>query len=204
MAANRQRGERAGLTREHVLDTALSLVDRKGLSALTMRALGAELGVEAMTLYHYVPNKNALIDGIVERLFTAVHPAEPGGDWQGHLRRYAHDLRAVLLRHPYLLPAVNRPVVTPAALDAAEAGLRMLTDAGFELGEALDALNALTLFVLGHTAAEVAIGPEGPTPVDAERHPLLVEAVETLAGIDDANRFTFAVDAMIAGFDVIR
>ncbi|WP_426508474.1 TetR/AcrR family transcriptional regulator C-terminal domain-containing protein [Dactylosporangium sp. McL0621] len=204
MAAKRQRGERAGLTREQVLDSALALVDRVGLNGLTMRALGAELGVEAMTLYHYVPNKDALIDGMVERLFTAVHPAGPGGDWQAHLRGYAHGLRAALLRHPGVLPAVNRPAVTPAALDAAEAGLRTLTEAGFTIGDALDALNALTVFVLGHTAAEVAIGPDGPLPVDAGRHPLLVEAVESGAGLDDAARFTFAVDALLAGFDAVR
>ncbi|MER7279840.1 TetR/AcrR family transcriptional regulator C-terminal domain-containing protein [Dactylosporangium sp. NPDC000244] len=204
MAAKRQRGERAGLTREQVLDAALALVDRVGLNGLTMRALGAELGVEAMTLYHYVPNKEALIDGMVERLFTAAYPAGAGDDWQAHLRGYAHDLRAALLRHPGVLPAVNRPAVTPAALDAAEAGLRTLTGAGFSGGDALDALNALTLFVLGHTAAEVAIGPDGPLPVDTERHPLLVEAVESGAGIDDAARFTFAVDALLAGFDALR
>jgi AcrR family transcriptional regulator len=204
VAPKRQRGERAGLTREQVLDAALGLVDRAGLSGLTMRALGAELGVEAMTLYHYVPNKEALLDGMVERLFATAVPAGPGDDWREHLRRYAFDLRAALLRHPGILSVVVRPAVTPATLDAAEAGLRMLTGAGFPLGEALDALNALTLFVVGHAAAEVAIGPDGPLPVDAARHPLLVEAVESGAGADDAARFSFAVQALLAGFAAAR
>jgi AcrR family transcriptional regulator len=201
VAAKRQRGERAGLTREQVLDAALALVDRAGLGGLTMRALGAELGVEAMTLYHYVPNKEALVDGLVERVFTAAAPASPAADWREHLRRYAHDLRVTLMRHPAVLPVVVRPAATPAALDAAEAGLRVLTGAGFALGTALDVLNTLTLFVLGHAAAEVAIGAAAAPPMDEERHPLLVEAARSEAGTDDFARFTFAVEALLAGFD---
>ncbi|WP_432981106.1 TetR/AcrR family transcriptional regulator C-terminal domain-containing protein [Dactylosporangium sp. CA-233914] len=199
----RKRGERAGLTREQVLDAALALVDRAGLPALTMRALGAELGVEAMTVYHYVPSKEALIDGMVERLFTAAHPAEPGPDWREHLRRYAHDLRAALLRHPGILPAAVRPATTPATLDAVEAGLRALTGGGFALGTALDILNTLTLFVLGHTAAEVGIGPEPPAglaELDEARYPLLLQSLRSGAGTDDAARFTFAVEVLLAGF----
>ncbi|GAA2328709.1 TetR/AcrR family transcriptional regulator C-terminal domain-containing protein [Dactylosporangium salmoneum] len=208
MPPKRQRGERAGLTREQVLDTALALVDESGLPALTMRALGARLGVEAMTLYHYVPNKDALIDGMVERLFTsAAREGRPGEDWRTHLCDYAHDLRAALLRHPGILPAVVRPAVTPATLDGVEAGLRVLTAAGFPLARAVDALNALTLFVLGHTAAEVAITPgeaDAGSPawlatLDESRYPLLLRAARTGAGTDDAARFSYAVDALLAG-----
>ncbi|GAA4257065.1 TetR/AcrR family transcriptional regulator C-terminal domain-containing protein [Dactylosporangium darangshiense] len=204
----RQRGERAGLTREQVLDAALDLVDEAGLPSLTMRALGARLGVEAMTLYHYVPNKDALIDGMVERVFTAASPpASPRGDWRTYLRTYAHDLRRVLLLHPGVLPAVVRPAVTPATLDSVETGLRMLRWAGFPLGMAVDALNSLTLFVLGHTGAEVGISsasgagsPDWLAGLDESRYPLLLESVRTAAGTDDAARFTFAVESLLAGF----
>jgi AcrR family transcriptional regulator len=204
VAPKRQRGERAGLTRAQVLDAALDLVDESGLAALTMRALGARLGVEAMTLYHYVPNKDALIDGMVERVFTAAAPpVSPGSDWRSHLRRYAHDLRAVLLRHPGVLPAIVRPAVTPATLDSVEAGLATLRSGGFALGMAVDALNSLTLFVLGHAAAEVAIGTSaegGPPDLDARRYPLLSESIGSGAGADDASRFAFAVESLLAGF----
>ena len=208
MPTKRQRGERAGLTREQVLDAALDLVDESGLPGLTMRALGARLGVEAMTLYHYVPNKDALVDGMVERVFTAAAPpSAPGADWRAHLRRYAHDLRAMLLRHPGVLPAIVRPAVTPATLDAVESGLRTLRSGGFPLGMAVDALNSLTLFVLGHAAAEVGIGTStGPgsadwlASLDAQRYPLLLESVRSGAGTSDASRFTFAVDSLLAGF----
>ncbi|GAA3294624.1 TetR/AcrR family transcriptional regulator C-terminal domain-containing protein [Dactylosporangium vinaceum] len=204
MAAKRQRGERAGITRAQVLDKALELVDRVGLGGLTMRALGAELGVEAMTLYHYVPNKDALIDGLVERVFTAATPAAAGDDWREHLRAYAHELRMLLLEHPGVLPVIVRPAATPATLDAVETGLQVLTGAGFRLGTALDAINTLTLFVISHTAAEVAIGETAPPTLDAERHPLLLAAATTNAGGDDFTRFAFAVEALLTGFDEAR
>ncbi|MFH8345328.1 TetR/AcrR family transcriptional regulator C-terminal domain-containing protein [Streptomyces sp. NPDC018045] len=209
----RARGERAGLTRERVLDAALALVDRDGLAALSMRRLGAELGVEAMTLYHYVPNKNALLDGLVERVFERAAPlAAGGGRWRPALEEYAASLRRILLRHPGVLPlAMSRPAVTPQTLDAVEGGLRMLRDAGFPLGRALDVLNALTVFVVGHTAVEAATarvneeGAPGSTAylaqLDADRFPLLAQAGRDGHGADDAARFHYAVRAMLAGFD---
>jgi len=75
----RTRADRAGLSREQVLDAALDLVDRDGVGALSMRRLGAELGVEAMTLYHYLPNKDALLDGIVERVMAQAETTLTGG-----------------------------------------------------------------------------------------------------------------------------
>ena len=71
----RTRADRAGLSRGQVLDAALDLVDRDGVAALSMRRLGAELGVEAMTVYHYLPNKDALLDGIVERVMAQAETA---------------------------------------------------------------------------------------------------------------------------------
>ncbi|MFI5915532.1 TetR/AcrR family transcriptional regulator C-terminal domain-containing protein [Dactylosporangium sp. NPDC051541] len=192
------------MTRAQVLDAALELVDRVGLSGLTMRALGAALDVEAMTLYHYVPNKDALVDGLVEHVFTAATPAAPGDDWREHLRTYAHELRTLLLEHPGVLPAIVRPAATPATLDAVETGLRVLTDAGFRLGTALDVINALTLFVISHTAAEVAIGEAAAPALDAERHPLLLAAATSGDGGDDFTRFAFAVEALLTGFDAAR
>ncbi|MEU1782988.1 TetR/AcrR family transcriptional regulator C-terminal domain-containing protein [Streptomyces abikoensis] len=229
MTTKRTRGERAGLTREIVLDAALGLIDREGRAALTMRRLGAELGVEAMTLYHHVPNKDALLDGLVERVFAEALPLPAAGDsdsdsddgeatdWRAFLRAYAGSLRTALLRHPGVLPLVTgRPAVTPATLDAVERGLRTLTSAGFALGPAVDTLNALSLFVVGHTAAEAdahhahpartapSVAAPGTTAwlaeLDCERYPLVVEAAGTGAGTDDAERFGFAVDAMLTGF----
>ncbi|MEU1308804.1 TetR/AcrR family transcriptional regulator C-terminal domain-containing protein [Streptomyces cinnamoneus] len=213
--STRSRGERAGLTREQILEAALALADRAGLKALTMRRLGAELGVEAMTLYHYVPSKDALLDGLVERVFArALPPADADGDgapdWRAMLRAYADALRGTLLRHPGVLPlAAARPAVTPATLDAVERGLGALTAAGFPLGAAVDALNSLSVFVVAHTAAEAAAGEGDATApggadwlagLDAARYPLLTEAARTGAGVDDAARFRAGTTALITGF----
>ncbi|WP_327068187.1 TetR/AcrR family transcriptional regulator C-terminal domain-containing protein [Kitasatospora sp. NBC_01302] len=215
----RTRGERAGLSRTLVLDAALALVDREGVGALTMRRLGAELDVEAMTLYHYVPSKDALLDGLVERVFAQALPSPDAAagstDWRALLRTYALSLREALLRHPGVLPlAASRPAVTPATLDAVERGLTALTAAGFPLGAAVHALNTLSLFVLGHTAAEAAQPARAGSPdsagtpawlaaLDPARHPLLTESARTGAGVDDAERFDFAVDALVDGFGAV-
>ncbi|MER6893289.1 TetR family transcriptional regulator, partial [Amycolatopsis sp. NPDC000740] len=76
--SDRRARPRAGLTRERVVDAALAFVDEHGIAALSMRKLGAELGVEAMTLYHYVPNKEALLDALIDRLVSALAGIAPG------------------------------------------------------------------------------------------------------------------------------
>src|SRR5580692_8959317 len=112
-----------------------------------MRKLGAALGVEAMTLYHYVPNKAALLDGLVEWVLQHSAPASPLAgslSWDRMLRRYAQALRTTLLGHPGVLPLFfTRPAVTPQTLQAVENGLRALTDVGFALPRALDMINTL-------------------------------------------------------------
>lgn len=113
---SRGQGERAGLSRDLVLGAAVVLVDSEGLEGLSMRKLGAALGVEAMTLYHYLPNKASLLDGLVEWVIehTATGPAADGLPWDEALRRYAETLRTILLGHPGVLPLFfTRPVVTP-------------------------------------------------------------------------------------------
>ncbi|MFE7615848.1 TetR/AcrR family transcriptional regulator C-terminal domain-containing protein [Streptomyces sp. NPDC057496] len=100
----------------------------------------------------------------------------------------------------------RRPAATPAALAAVEHGLSVLTGAGFPLGRALDAINSVTLFALGHTSAEVGTADTTASAdwiagQDPERYPLLTEAARTCAGTDDADRFAHAVDAMVTGFE---
>ncbi|MGH9279756.1 MAG: TetR/AcrR family transcriptional regulator, partial [Acidimicrobiales bacterium] len=87
------------LDRASILEAALALVDREGMAALNMRALAQELGVGTMSLYHYVPSKDALLDGIVEALMAEIDiPSEKEGDWDVRASRMARSLRAVALR----------------------------------------------------------------------------------------------------------
>ena len=206
----RTRADRAGLSRVQVLDKALDLVDRDGVAALSMRRLGAELGVEAMTLYHYLPNKDALLDGIVERVMAQAETTLTSGPWDRALTDYARSLRATLLRHPgAALLVATRPAVTPETLRAAERGLALLVGAGFPVGRALDTLNALTLFVVAHAASEVttaavndaaaAGSQEYVAALDEREFPLLAQAARLSTGTDDGARFEFAVAAFLRG-----
>jgi AcrR family transcriptional regulator len=206
----RTRADRAGLSREQVLDAALDLIDRDGVGALSMRRLGVELGVEAMTLYHYLPNKDALLDGVVERVMAQTETTPMGGPWERALTDYARSLRAALLRHPgAALIVATRPAVTPETLRAAERGLALLRGAGFPLDRALNALNALTLFTVAHAASEVsaaavnsanAAGSQDyPARLDEDEFPLLSEAARSSKGTSDSARFEFAIAAFIRG-----
>jgi AcrR family transcriptional regulator len=210
---SRSQGERAGLSRDLVLDAAVALVDSDGLDRLSMRKLGAALDVEAMTLYHYLPNKAALLDGLVEWVLehAASAPATDGLPWDETLRRYAGTLRTTLLGHPGVLPLFfTRPAVTPQSLRAVERGLRVLSDAGFALSRALDMINALSIFVVGHAMAEVGTaelsrrgGPGSAAALaqlDVSDLPLVTEAARLSEGVDDEARFQFALDALLHGF----
>jgi AcrR family transcriptional regulator len=209
----RTQGERAGLSRELVLAAAVGLVDRDGLDGLSMRKLGAALGVEAMTLYHYLPNKAALLDGLVE--WVVEHSAtDPGADdltWDQMLRRFAETLRATLLAHPGVLSLFfTRPAVTPRTLEAVEHGLSVLTDAGFAVDQALEMINTLNIFVVGHAMAEVGTadidrrGDPGSaaalTRSDLSNLPLVAEAARRATSADDHARFRFGLDALLIGF----
>ncbi|GIF50698.1 TetR family transcriptional regulator [Asanoa ferruginea] len=212
--AERRAGTKAGLSREQVLDAALDYLDRHGLPALSMRKLGAALGVEAMTLYHYVPNKDALLDGLVDRVmelaFTGLD--EPGaGPWVPWVRQFAHSLRAALLAHPGVLPlAATRPVNSPDALRMSERWLAGMRDAGVPLGRAMDIINVIATFTIGHTLAEAGQTPghEGTEPnlddradeLDPAEFPNLTEILTTRAGLDFDHRFTEAVDILLAGY----
>jgi AcrR family transcriptional regulator len=163
---------RSPLDLDGIARAALALVDEGGLAALSMRKLGARLGVEAMTLYHYVKRKDDLLDLLVERavLPGAEGTEDAGLDWRERLAGYARRLRAALLAHPGLLPLLmSRPARSKAALAQFALALSSLAEAGFDVAEAYCLLNGLTLMVLGLVAGEVNPPlPEGPPADQAE------------------------------------
>ncbi|GCD97558.1 TetR/AcrR family transcriptional regulator C-terminal domain-containing protein [Embleya hyalina] len=194
------------LSRARVLDAALALADRDGIAKLSMRRLGAELGVEAMTLYYYVPNKDAVLDGLVERIVASVapRPSGPRAVWMGE---FAHAFRAELLRHPAVVPLVaTRPVATPEALAAVERAAAALVAEGLAPLRAFQLLNAVTTFVIGHTLAE--LDPEGARsrhepPVATAELPCLAQALAAGLGTraDHDERFEAAIKALLAGIE---
>jgi AcrR family transcriptional regulator len=227
VARQRTSRPRSGLTREKILDAAVAFVDEHGPDALSTRRLGAALGVEGMTLYYYVPNKAALLDGMVERLLldagTALDPAAADRPWPETVRAVAGGLRAALLRHPGMLTVIaTRPVASPTALGILEYGLAALRAQQVPLDLALDVLNAAVTFTIGHTLAEAGRTPGADTDeadassgtdaapgtdaaaaagtVDHTRFPHLAEAYATGAGLDAERRFTRTLGMIIAGY----
>ncbi|MFF5207913.1 TetR/AcrR family transcriptional regulator C-terminal domain-containing protein [Streptosporangium sp. NPDC000396] len=197
------------MSRERVLDAALELVDQVGVGGLSMRKLGAALGVEAMTLYYYVPNKDAVLDGLVERVMTRAFAIDPRAGWQHLLRDFAVSLRRELLRHPGVLHLVaTRPVTTPDAMRMLEAGVTVLREAGFGLREAFHVMNTVAMFTTGHCLAEV--DPPGGTPprvpeVAPEEFPNIAEAIQAGLGTpeDHQARFDLALDTLVEGFALV-
>src|ERR671918_795721 len=95
----KQSEPRAPLTRERVFQAAVVLADERGLESVTMRALGEELGVEAMSLYHYVANKDELLGGMVDVVFSEIEPPTNDVDWKTAMRQRAISTRQALARH---------------------------------------------------------------------------------------------------------
>jgi AcrR family transcriptional regulator len=155
-------GKKERLNRDIVLAAALALVDAEGLDALTMRRLGQQLGRDPMGLYRYAANRAALLDGVSELVLNelAIFPDDP--DWQAQLRRIAHDLRRLALRHPNVVPLlVTRPLSTPlglrplGTLRPLEQILSLLIDAGFTPDGALHVYRAYSGYLYGHILNEL-------------------------------------------------
>jgi AcrR family transcriptional regulator len=153
---------KARLSRALVLKTALELVDAEGLDALSMRRLGQELGCDPMSLYRYASSRAALLDGVTEEVFSELTIFPEDGDWQAQLRRIAHDLRLLALRHPNTVPLlVTRPLSTPlglrplGTLRPLEQILGLLIKAGFTPEDALHVYRAYYGFLYGHILNEL-------------------------------------------------
>jgi AcrR family transcriptional regulator len=160
---------RAPLTLEAIVDAALAIVDDQGLEGLSMRKLGGRLGVEAMTLYHHVPNKDALLDRLVERVITRANflEADQAMGWRERLERFAHRYRAILIQRPNLASLIaTRPVRSPGALRHLAAGGAALMRSGFTPEQCFHIGNAVAMLVIGAALSE--IGPASRATVGME------------------------------------
>ncbi|WP_151482247.1 TetR/AcrR family transcriptional regulator [Streptomyces albicerus] len=181
------RGRYGRLSRERMLASALELVDREGLSALSMRRLGAELDVEAMALYRYAASKDALLDGLVEAVHLQLEErlaAGPGSTpgtasveapaWRTELHRLARATYETCLAHPQVVPLLStRMLAVPlarrplAVLRHHERVLTLLQDAGLDATRSAATFRAFTGWVLGYVSVELQAmvdNPEEPDP----------------------------------------
>jgi TetR/AcrR family transcriptional regulator, tetracycline repressor protein len=190
---------RPRLSRDAVLSAALLVIDEEGLEACTMRAVAAELGVEAMSLYWHVPGKEALLDGVVERVLAEVaEEHEPAGDWRTGLAGFATAFRRVILRHPGVAPLLaSRPLGAYAtASRLAEDGVRRLEAAGFDRSTAIDAARSVARYVVGFTLAEAARPLAEPPPGSS---PMMDELLGRVARDYPAALFHFGLEVMLDG-----
>jgi TetR/AcrR family tetracycline transcriptional repressor len=149
--------QRAPLTRRRVFEAALAVVDREGLDALSMRRLGADLGVDPMAVYRHVDGKDAVLDGIAELLWAKLPPPAAGEDWIDGLRSFARSLRGLFRQHPHAAPLLlQRFVLLPrAALEAVHAHLEALRGAGLDEERAAQVIRTLISFSTGYGLAEL-------------------------------------------------
>lgn len=143
---------RSPLTKERVLLAAVALADEIGISSLSMRRLGQELGVEAMSLYKHVANRNDILDGIVDIVAGEIEAPSIKGDWKMAMRRRSVSAHEVLLRHPWATQLiVSRANVGPSMLHYVDATIGCLREAGFSYAMADHAWNAIDSHVYGFT-----------------------------------------------------
>lgn len=201
------------LSRRRVLEAALRIVDSEGLNALTMRRLGRELGVEAMSLYRHVPNKDALLDGIVELIVLEIEvPAHVDGDWKEAARQIVRSYRRAAHSHPNAFPLVTmRPLNTPEGLRRLDATFEILRRAGLDEPTAIVAFRTLASYTRGFALEEVtgrAIGAEplgsdrlDPRALPAEEFPRLAELAPRLVAADRDAEFERGVDLILTGLE---
>ena len=215
---------RKALTRERILESAKELADAGGLPAVTMRGLAAELGVEAMSLYHHVPNKDALLDGLVDAIIGEVNDAtsESGdADWRAALRDRCLAARDVMVRHPWAPGLIGTRSTIPASVVFYYEGvLGLLIEGGFSYALAHKALHALGSMSLGFVQELFSPATTGGTlDVDAAEaefeklaaalpHMTAMVAAEihahdgdVLGWCDSREEFEFTLDLLLDGLE---
>jgi AcrR family transcriptional regulator len=213
--ARRAARDRTPLNRDRVLRAALELADEGGVAALTMQAIGRRLGVEAMSLYRHIHNKDDILGGLVDLVFAEIGLPSDRSSWRAALRARSISARAALRRHPWAIALMeSRMAPGPANLRSHDDTLAVLLDAGFSAAMATHAYNLVDSYVLGFAIQEVNLpfgsaeeladvgeGLLAQVPVD--EYPSFVRvAAELLAsGFDYGAEFEFGLDLILDGIE---
>ena len=149
---------RVPLTRERVLNGAMAVADVGGIAALTIRALADKLGVKPMSVYHHVANKDDILDGIVDLVFSEIDLPSTGGDWRAEIRRRANSARQALRRHSWAIGLMeSRTSPGPATLRHHDAVIAALRGAGFSVEMTAHAYALLDSYVYGFALQEATL-----------------------------------------------
>ncbi|WP_340688152.1 TetR/AcrR family transcriptional regulator [Amycolatopsis coloradensis] len=209
---------RRSLTRDRVLKAAIEVADRGGVEAMTMRRVAQHLGVEAMSLYHHVPNKDAILDGVVDAVFAAIElPGTEIADWRDAIRARASSAREVLSRHSWALGLMDsRRNPGPATLRHHDAVLGVLRRAGFTLPMAVHAVSLIDSYIGGFVLQEsnLPLSEDVPGVADdildtlpRDEFPYLAEVITEHAqrpGYDHTKEFAYGLDLILEGLEARR
>ncbi|NTU78386.1 MAG: TetR/AcrR family transcriptional regulator [Chloroflexales bacterium] len=201
------------LTRDKVLHVAIDLADAGGIAALSMRTLGRQLGVEAMSLYNHVSSKDDLLDGIVDLVIAEIELPAPDADWRDAMRARAVAARAAFARHPWAAGLIDSRVSSgPGRLRYLDSIIGVLRRAGFTIELALRAFSLIDSYIygFGRQSLNIASSDGGEVPaaeafaqaLPADDFPYLAEMATTYAaspGYDAAADFAFGLELILDG-----
>jgi len=212
----RARAPRIPLSRERVLHAAVTFADENGLEALSMRKLGEAVGVEAMSLYTHVANKDDLLDGMIDMVFSEIDLPSGEDGWKTAMRQRAISVRRVLSRHRWAIGLMeSRTSPGPATLRHHDAVIGCLRDAGFSIELAAHAYSVLDSYIYGFALQERGLPFNTPAESSALAHAMLARlpaddyphlAEFTLrhvlqAGYDYGNEYGFGLDLILDGLE---
>ncbi|MGA2322185.1 MAG: TetR/AcrR family transcriptional regulator [Solirubrobacteraceae bacterium] len=210
---------RGSLSRERVLRAAVALADESGIGSLTMRKLGEVLGVEAMSLYNHVSNKDDLLDGMIDVVFSEIDLPPSETDWKTAMRQRGISIRDALSRHRWAIGLMeSRSSPGPATLSHHDAVIGKLRDAGFSMELTAHAYSALDSYIYGFALQEPNLPFDTPQETaevaqsimanfSPGEYPHLTElAVEHVLqpGYDYANEFEYGLDLILDGLERAR
>jgi len=207
---------RKSLTQALIVEGAVKLADEIGVDALTIRRLATALNVKPMTIYHYVPNKESIIDGMVDKVFSEIDLPPADVDWKSAIRKRSASARTVLGKHPWAVPLMeSRRAPGPATLQHHDTVLGCLRSGGLSVEMTAHAYAVIDAFIYGFAIQEASL----PATSGEEMADLTDEIVETLPvdkyphlmelttehilqpGYDFGNEFEFGLNLILEGLD---
>jgi len=205
---------RTPLSRERVLRTAIEVADQGGIDSLTMRELGQRLGVEAMSLYNHVANKDDILDGMLDLVVSEIDLPSYGVDWREAMRRRATSAQDVFSRHPWAgVLNDSRESSGPGRIRYFDWVIGTLRQAGFSLEMTVRAFSLLDSYIYGFGRQQLNISSGGDTTaeemaeaflqaVPADQYPYLTEMITDQAiqvGYDENADFQFGLNLILDG-----
>jgi AcrR family transcriptional regulator len=211
------------LTRERIIATAVELIEREGVGALSMRRIAAQLGSGVMSLYNHIPGREALLDGVAEQVMSGIDftPA-PDASWEDELRGQARAFRQMGRTYPRCtMVVVSRPATSAVELRPIEHALATLRSAGFSGEDAIRVIRTFVAFAAGSLLREVGVAPglvpqrplgadksvleaDRPIGLDPADFPQVTSLAAELMNRDLDAEFEFGLDLLVRALSELR